>query len=333
MITELEWKTRKDRIDKKLSASWNIIKYSPDLNFASLTNHAIEEFPTANGPADYAFFVNGKLLGFLEAKKVAVDPQNVLEQAKRYSKGISNDFHKDEYGVPFLYSSNGELIWHLDIRDSKNVSRRISNFHTPQALKELFNRKLIDENIFQSLNIENDKLRYYQVNAITAIEEAIINRKRALLIAMATGTGKTFTLVSLIYRLLETKLFKRILFLVDRRALAAQAVREFSSFTTPQGNKFDQEYEIYSQKFKKEDFDEDESFNPKILQNKYLTSPDATKTFVYVSTIQRMTVNLFGWENSFDQDANDPDYEEDADVLETPIPIHAFDLVIADECQ
>ena len=332
MITELEWKTRKERIDKKLSASWNIIKYYPELNFASLTNHAVEEFPTTNGPADYALFVNGKLLGIIEAKKVSIDPQNVLEQAKRYSKGITSNFHFEEYGVPFLYSSNGELIWHLDVRDAKNVSRRISNFPTPLALEELFSRELLNENVFQSLNIINDKLRYYQVDAITAIEEAIINRKRALLIAMATGTGKTFTLVSLIYRLLETKLFKRILFLVDRRALAAQAVREFSSFTTPQGNKFDQEYEVYSQKFKKEDFGEDETFNPRILQNSYLTSPDATKTFIYVSTIQRMTVNLFGWENAFDQDANDPDYEEEADIIDTPIPIHAFDLIIADEC-
>ena len=333
---ELEWKTRKERIDKKLNSlnpPWKIIHYSKVKDFSALTNHAVEEYETKNGPADYALFVNGELLGILEAKKVGVDPQNVLEQAKRYSKGVNNGVGNwGEYGVPFLYASNGEVIWHIDIRNSQNISRKISNFHTPSALNELFNRKSFDENSFDKLNLENDKLRYYQANAIKAIETGITDGKRAMLLAMATGTGKTFTLVSLIYRLLETKQFKRILFLVDRRALAAQAVREFGSFTTPMGNKLDQEYEVYSQRFRKEDFGEDEPYNPKVLPTKYLTEPDATKTFVYVSTIQRMTINLFGWENTFDQDTSDPDYEEDAEELETPIPIHAFDLIIADEC-
>lgn len=333
---ELEWKTRKERIDKKLKSlnpPWKIIHQSKVKDYSLLTNHAVEEYPTANGPSDYALFVEGKLFGILEAKKVSVDPQNVLEQAKRYSKGVNNGISSwREYGVPFLYASNGEIIWHLDIRNEKNVSRKISNFHTSLAIKELFNRENLSDDIFDKLKIENDKLRLYQTKAIKAIEDGVIDRKRAMLLAMATGTGKTFTLVSLIYRLLETKQFKRILFLVDRRALAAQAVREFSSFTTPVGNKFDQEYEVYSQRFKKEDFGEDEPYNPKVLPTKYLTEPDATKTFVYVSTIQRMTINLFGWENTFAQDASDPDYEEDADKLETPIPIHTFDLIIADEC-
>src|SRR4030042_2831816 len=62
----------------------------------------------------------------------------------------------------------------------------------------------------------------------------------------------------------------------------------------------------------------------------YLTAPQESHTFVYISTIQRMTVNLFGWEKAFHQDRSDPDYEEDADKLD--IPIHAFDVIIADEC-
>lgn len=161
--------------------------------------------------------------------------------------------------------------------------------------------------------VDNEKLRPYQVKAIQRVEQALVDGKRAMLIAMATGTGKTFLTVSLIYRLLESKLFKRILFLVDRRALAAQAVREFASFDTPKGNKFDQEYEVCSQRFKKEDFGEDDSFDPRVLSNSYLKSPDATKTFVYVSTIQRMTINLFGWEYAYQQERSDPDYEPDAE--------------------
>lgn len=95
----------------------------------------------------------------------------------------------------------------------------------------------------------------------------------AMLIAMATGTGKTFFTVSQIYRLLESKLFRSILFLVDRKALAAQAVREFNSFQTPHGNKFNQEYEIFSQRFCREDFGDDSPFDPKVLPESYLTSP------------------------------------------------------------
>lgn len=333
---ELEWQTRKERIDKRLkslSSPWQIEKHHPFLDTSQLTNHAIEEYPTDNGPADYALFVECKLLGIIEAKKVSVNPQNVLEQAKRYSKGITTDLGSwEEYGVPFLYSSNGDKIWHIDVRNSQNISREIADFPTPEGLKELFERHTIDEDTFKNLDITNDKLRGYQSEAINEIEKAIVGNKRKLMIAMATGTGKTFTLVSLIYRLLESKHFKRILFLVDRRALAAQAVREFNSFETPKGNKFSQDYEVYSQKFQKEDFDASERFDPQVLPREYLTNPDSSKTFVYVSTIQRMTVNLFGWENAFNQDPDDPDYEEDVEQLQMPIPIHAFDLIIADEC-
>lgn len=335
MSDELEWKTRQERIDKKLSVlkpAWKIVKYKEGMDTSALQCHAVTEFPTANGPADYAFFVKGKLLGVLEAKKVGVNPQNVLEQAKRYSKGSFHGVGNWEgYRVPFLYSSNGEIIWFLDVRDNKNIRRQISHFHTAEALEEFFNNdrkeglKWLKEN-----TIDIERLRYYQKQAIESVEQALIQHKRAMLVAMATGTGKTYTTVAQIYRLLQSKVARRILFLVDRRALAAQAVREFSSFNTPRGNKFDQEYEVYSQRFYREDFDDDRPFNPKVLPNEYLTSPKESHTFVYVSTIQRMVINLFGREQAFSQESSDPDYEEDAERLD--IPIHAFDVIIADEC-
>jgi type I restriction enzyme R subunit len=117
---------------------------------------------------------------------------------------------------------------------------------------------------------------------------------------------------------------------VDRKALAAQAMRTFNAFDTNQGNKLTQEYEVYSQKFQKEDFGDDEPFDPKVLPNEYLTNPNSTHTFVYVSTIQRMARNLFGVEGCFVQSGGDIEAEADADKLD--IPIHAFDLIIADEC-
>jgi type I restriction enzyme R subunit len=75
---------------------------------------------------------------------------------------------------------------------------------------------------------------------------------------MATGTGKTLTMVNEVYRLMKCGVAKRILFLVDRRALAAQAVRAFASFDPEPNQKFDKIYEVYSQRFHREDFEEEE---------------------------------------------------------------------------
>jgi len=150
-----------------------------------------------------------------------------------------------------------------------------------------------------------------------------------MLVAMATGTGKTFMTVNEVYRLMKSGVAKRILFLVDRRALAAQAVRTFASFEPEPGHKFNQLYQVYSQRFHKEDFDEDEKFDPTVLPGAYLLEPKLGDAFVYVCTIQRMAINLFGRETVLGDSDEVPD--EDAEELKN-IPIHAFDLVIADEC-
>ena len=334
MITESEWLTRKKRIDSRLTAlGWKIVRYSEGIDLGSLKKVAVEELPTASGPADYALFVSGKLLGIIEAKKVTVNPQNVLEQAKRYAAGAYNGVGNwDGLRVPFLYATNGELIWHLDVRPKKRVSRQLKGFHSAESLESLFGQDstpAIDW-LLDTPPERIERLRPYQQNCILAVEKEIIGGRRDLLVAMATGTGKTFLTVAQIYRLLESKLVRKILFLVDRKALAAQAVREFNAFNTPKGNKFTQEYEVYSQRFQREDFGDDSPFDPMVLPNGYLTAPKRSHTFVYVSTIQRMARNLFGAEAIFPKDPNDPDYDDDADKLD--IPIYAFDLIIADEC-
>jgi type I restriction enzyme R subunit len=175
---------------------------------------------------------------------------------------------------------------------------------------------------------DHSKLRPYQIEANTAVEKAIADRKRQMLVAMATGTGKTFTLVNQVYRLMKSGVGQRILFLVDRRALAAQAVRAFASFEPEPGLKFDKIYEVYSQRFQREDFGDEDKFDPKVLPETYLTNPKQGDAFVYVSTIQRMTINLFGHDAVFDSGDETNDY--DAEKLD--IPIHAFDVIIADEC-
>jgi type I restriction enzyme R subunit len=180
----------------------------------------------------------------------------------------------------------------------------------------------------RTLPNEHTRLRPYQVEANTAVEQAIAEHKRQMLVAMATGTGKTFTLVNQIYRLMKSGVGRRILFLVDRRALAAQAVLAFASFEPEPGLKFDKIYEVYSQQFRREDIGEDAKFDPKVLPTNYLRDPQPGHPFVYVCTIQRMVINLFGRGMMFGLGDDVPD--EEADQLD--IPIHAFDVIVADEC-
>jgi len=141
-MIEAERQTRKRRIDMRLRAlGWKIAPHRPSMDTSKLEAVALEEYPTVNGPADYALFVRGKLLGIIEAKKVTVNPQNVLEQAKRYALGAADGPGLwDGYRVPFLYASNGELVWHLDTRSHKRISRQLSGFHTATALAEMYKR-------------------------------------------------------------------------------------------------------------------------------------------------------------------------------------------------
>ncbi len=329
---ESEKVTRKKRIDPRLKKlGWVVTPYFLGLDTSSLKNHAVEEYPTESGPADYALFVDGRLIGILEAKKVTVATINTLEQAKRYAKGLVHSIGTwNGYMVPFLYSTNGELISFLDVRSKNNLARSLADFHTPSALKELFNRNTdVNHKRLQDTPNAGDFMRPYQKKAVEAIETTIIDGKRRMLVAMATGTGKTFMAVNSVYRLLKSGVAKRVLFLVDRKSLAAQTAVSFSAYSTPAGNKFNQEYELFSQRFRKDDFEEGEKFDINVLPNEYLTKPDATKTFVYVCTIQRMAINLLGKNAVFTDDNSDSDIEE-GDQLD--IPIHAFDIIIADEC-
>lgn len=328
---ESEAQTRKNRIDGCLrQAGWEIVPYADDLALPALTHHAVEELPTENGPADYALIVDGTLVGVVEAKKLSLGPQNVLVQAERYSRGASRaPFDFRGFRAPFLYSTNGEVIWFHDIRHELERSRQIKGFHTPAALNERLARHF-DSDCKQLLATPNThpRLRPYQNDANAATEAAIAGHKRQMLVAMATGTGKTFTTVNQVYRLIKSGVARRVLFLVDRRALAAQAVRSFASFEPEPGLKFPHIYEVYSQRFRREDFDDDEEFDPKVLPASYLLTPQRDHAFVYVCTIQRMAINLFGRGAAFAMGEEETD--DEADKLD--IPIHAFDCIVADEC-
>jgi type I restriction enzyme R subunit len=169
MSKESEAQTRKSRVDPRLkSAGWFVTPFRGAAS-VDLPHSAVEEFPTDNGPADYALCDDLRIRAVAEAKKLSLGPQGVLVQAERYSSGVDQEpRYQGEYGVPFLYSTNGEEIWFHDIRHELNRSRRISHFHTPAALAELMTRETEDE--FERLMSLgwSSLLRPYQVEAGTA---------------------------------------------------------------------------------------------------------------------------------------------------------------------
>jgi type I restriction enzyme R subunit len=327
---EPEAKTRTTRIDPQLKAAgWTVAPFETGKSITGYRHSAITEFETDNGPADYALADAGELRGIVEAKKLTLGPQGVLTQARRYAQGVRGVTTEYDAGcrAPFLYSTNGERIMFNDVRNPLNRSREIGAFHTPDALGEMLGRDLDTElDLLRSIPLHQG-IRPYQVEASRAIEEAIGHRQRKMLLTMATGTGKTVTTVNEAYRLMKSGVARRVLFLVDRRSLAAQAVRAFKSFEAEPGKKFDSLYEVYSQRFQREDFGDEDDFDPTVLPKTHLTNPKPGSAFVYVCTIQRMTINLFGRGAVF---ADEEGLDDDAEKLD--IPIHAFDLIVADEC-
>ena len=152
-------------------------------------------------------------MGVVEAKKLTLGPQEVLTQAERYSRGLTpSPFNFNGFHVPFLYSTNGEVIWHHDVRAPLNRSHQVAGFHTPEALCKFVARDIeATTELLLARPNDHPRLRPYQREANTAIEQAIVNRKRQMLVAMATGTRKTFTMVIEIYRLMKSGVAKRIL--------------------------------------------------------------------------------------------------------------------------
>jgi type I restriction enzyme R subunit len=220
---------------------------------------AIAEWPTSNGPADYALFVGTTCVGLVEAKRKRKNVQAAIDQSGRYAQGFalaegidlpqggpwpfqSGRTDEPPFCVPFLFATNGRPylkqvetqsgIWFRDARSPTNLRRALTDWPTPEGLKAQLD---IDREAAQarlkSLPIEfGFPLRDYQKRAIHVIETALADdAKRAMLLAMATGTGKTKLAIALLYRLLETKRFRRVCFVVDRHALGEQAATEFKT--------------------------------------------------------------------------------------------------------
>lgn len=233
-------------------ADTNNLRYSRGTRPQKGRNLAIAEWPTdstvgKNGYADYALFVGLKLVGIVEAKKAAIDIPSVIDhQCKEYAKGIKAE-HKDyvigqwgAYKVPFVFATNGRKylkqietksgIWCLDLRSGANAPKALQGWISPQGLMEQLEKDIAAANAalqntpFDLLRDPDGlNLRKYQISAIEAAEQAVIDGKQTALLSMATGTGKTRTILGMIYRFIKSDRFKRVLFLVDRTALGEQA--------------------------------------------------------------------------------------------------------------
>jgi type I restriction enzyme, R subunit len=230
---------------------------------------AIAEWPCKTKWADYALFIGTELYGIVEAKKYSSDISTDLRQSKVYAELVEAN-HEAQllgkwsyYHVPFLFSTNGRPyleqiktksgVWFLDVRDTYSTSRALQGWYSPDGLKNLY-----ESNVKDSVNhlksesadfLQNDtglSLRDYQLKAIVKLEEKLINQPedRRYLIAMATGTGKTRTIIGLCYRLIQSNRFRRILFLVDRRILAKQAMDFFKDNRIVGLNTFSEIYDV-----------------------------------------------------------------------------------------
>ncbi len=229
----------RDKIDQWLKdAGWRVVPHERWRSGDRTAADAIEEYPTDSGPGDYLLMLDGKPVADVEAKKHEVNPENVVEQAKRYSRALKDSpFRFGEYRIPFAYATNGALIYTSDLRDTLHYTRQIAHFHTPDALRDYLAHDLSAADTWLRTHPITDPDRYYQQEAIASIENAIRQGKRKMMVAMATGTGKTRMAIASIYRLMKAGTVRRVLFLVDRRALAAQAVSAMSAYEPEPGQR------------------------------------------------------------------------------------------------
>lgn len=249
------------------------IRYSKGVRPVKGRNMAIAEWPTDStvskkGYADYALFVGTKLVGIIEAKAEHKDIPSVIDyQGKDYPRNIRKEDAEyqigtwGEFKVPFTFATNGRPyleqfktksgVWFLDLREPSNAPTALHGWIGPDGIIERLEKDIQAGNdALQAMpyDLLTDKdglnLREYQLKAIKAAEKAVINGQREVLIAMATGTGKTRTVLGMIYRFLKTNRFKRILFLVDRTSLGEQASDVFKEVKLEELMTLDKIYNI-----------------------------------------------------------------------------------------
>lgn len=258
-LTEDE--TRKLIDDQLRKVGWEAdtknLRYSKGTRPQKGRKIAIAEWPvkstkTADDRADYALFVDEQLIGIIEAKAYEKSVYAIIDnQCHEYAKNVKDeDEHYclgkwQSYKVPFVFATNGRPylkqietesgIWFQDLRKESNIPHALQGWYSPEDLLAKFKQN-VDEADQKLENLPYDFLRdpdglnfrYYQLEAVSAVEKAVVKGQQRILLAMATGTGKTRTILGMVYRFLKTNRFRRILFLVDRTALGEQAQDVFN---------------------------------------------------------------------------------------------------------
>lgn len=309
-----EQRARKNIDDQLAAAGWVLQDYR-EMNPGAARGIAIREYPTDSGPADYLLMVDRIHIGVIEAKPAGTVLSPVEPQAERYATSqikwrVSNE------PLSFVYQSTGEETRFTDLRDPKPRARTLFAFHQPDTLAQLqAEPKTLRARFLDLPSLDQKNLRQCQIIAITNLEKSFKEARPRALIQMATGSGKTFTAITAVYRYLKFAKGKRVLFLVDTKNLAKQAEQEFQAYT-PQDD---------TRKFT-------ELYNVQRLK----TSSIDPGSQVCISTIQRMYSILQGEdldESLEEHSTGEVHLERMREVVfNTTYPCEFFDLVIIDEC-
>lgn len=309
----------REAIDAALTRAGWLLQDRNAVNLSAGPGVAVREvvLQHGSGTADYMLFIHGKAAGAIEAKKQGEPLTGSETQAYRYSDGLPALWAAHARPLPFLYQSTGAETVFTCLADPKPVSRRVYSFHRPETLAGWLETPTLRARLQAYPPLQAPALWPIQVEAVTGLERSLaMNRPRAL-IQMATGSGKTFTAITAIYRLVRYGKAEKVLFLVDRGNLGRQALKEFQQFDTPDdGRKFT------------------ELYNVQLLSSAGI-DPAAK---VVICTIQRLYSILKG--EPLEDEADEGSQFEGSSLFRDPppveytagIPPEFFDFIFIDEC-
>lgn len=304
-------------IDRMLRESGWLIQDYPDLDLGAELGVAVREYPIGRDAADYALFIDRKPVGVVEAKKEGYSLIGVTEQSDRYLRGLHEKFPNAPRPPPFSYETTGIETLFADRRDPKHRSRHVFTFHRPRVLARWLQTAVtLRKRLTEMPRLDYGNLRRCQYEAIVNLERSFAENRQRALIQMATGSGKTFTATTFIYRLLKFAGARKILFLVDRANLGRQALKEFQNYSTP----------------------DDGRALTSLYNVRHLTSQTVGGESVVISTIQRLYSILQG-KDEFSEDNDEfsgfelGDDGAEVEIRYNPsIPISEFDFIVIDEC-
>src|SRR5438067_317027 len=240
----------REKIDKLLAECGWIIQNRSTINLSASRGIAIREALLKDrDEVDYLLFVDGKAIGTVEAKPEGFTLTGVEEQSGKYGKGLLDIYPKWRDPLPFAYESTGVETQFTNQLEPSPKSRNVFAFHKPETLLEYLepdhqlNTRLGE--LLTADQMPTANLWSAQIEAIRNLEKSLAANKRRALIQMATGSGKTYTAVNFVYRLIKLAGARRVLFLVDRGNLGDQTLKEFQQFVTPDdGRKFTELYNV-----------------------------------------------------------------------------------------